>query len=110
VAVVLWVAGCVGASVWQVGRAIQGHTLSDLYSFEWPIFAVLGVVGWWSLLHVDDTTEIRPAEREVVEELHRTEAALARDIDRDDEDATLREYNDHLEQLADQPKKRLFGH
>jgi hypothetical protein len=31
---------------WQFHRAISGNTLSWAYTFEWPIFAVLGAVFW----------------------------------------------------------------
>jgi hypothetical protein len=31
---------------WQFHRAIGGNTLSWAYTFEWPIFAVLGGIFW----------------------------------------------------------------
>jgi hypothetical protein len=31
---------------WQFHRALSGNTLSWAYTFEWPIFAVLGAVFW----------------------------------------------------------------
>ena len=31
---------------WQLHRALSGNGLSWAYTFEWPIFAVLGVVFW----------------------------------------------------------------
>ncbi len=31
---------------WQFRRAIAGNTLSWAYTFEWPIFAIFGVVFW----------------------------------------------------------------
>jgi hypothetical protein len=31
---------------WQFHRAISGNALSWAYTFEWPIFAVLGAVFW----------------------------------------------------------------
>jgi hypothetical protein len=31
---------------WQFHRAISGNTLSWAYTFEWPIFAVLGAIFW----------------------------------------------------------------
>jgi hypothetical protein len=36
---------------WQVGRAVDGNTLSWAYAFEWPIFALYSFVIWWRLLH-----------------------------------------------------------
>jgi hypothetical protein len=31
---------------WQLHRALSGNSLSWAYTFEWPIFAVFGVVFW----------------------------------------------------------------
>lgn len=56
--------GCLLAGWWQVQRAIQGNTLSFLYAVEWPVFAVLAVVGWWQLIHEDPArVEARKVER-----------------------------------------------
>jgi hypothetical protein len=43
--------GCVAAGWWQATRALHGNGLSWFYSVEWPVFAILAVVGWWRLLH-----------------------------------------------------------
>jgi hypothetical protein len=67
--------GCLVAAWWQVHRAMQGNTLSYLYSVEWPAFAVVAGIGWWQMFH--DTPEdlaerkafrerVRAASREVV--------------------------------------------
>jgi len=45
------VPGCLLAGWWQVTRALGGNLLSYFYSVEWPIFAILGVVAWWQLVH-----------------------------------------------------------
>jgi hypothetical protein len=59
--------GCLIAGWWQVHRAMQGNTLSYLYSVEWPIFAILAVVGWWQLIHEDpadvDSRKVERARR-----------------------------------------------
>ncbi|HWE56842.1 MAG TPA: hypothetical protein VG435_15120 [Acidimicrobiales bacterium] len=52
---VLIAAGCSLAAWWQVTRAMQGNTLSYLYSVEWPAFAVVAGIGWWQMFH--DTPE-----------------------------------------------------
>lgn len=31
---------------WQLHRALGGNALSWAYTFEWPIFAIMGVVFW----------------------------------------------------------------
>lgn len=43
---VVAVAGMCWLGQWQFQRAIAGNTLSWAYTFEWPIFAVFGVVFW----------------------------------------------------------------
>ena len=45
------VPACLLAGWWQVHRALSGNLLSYLYSVEWPIFAVIAIVGWWQLVH-----------------------------------------------------------
>ena len=74
-AFLLIASGCLVAGWWQVNRAMQGNTLSYLYSIEWPAFAVVAGIGWWQMFH--DTPEdiakrkahqakMRQASREVV--------------------------------------------
>src|SRR6266571_3366402 len=43
---VVAVAGMIWLGDWQFQRAIAGNTLSWAYTFEWPIFAIFGVVFW----------------------------------------------------------------
>lgn len=43
---VVAVAGMMWLGDWQFRRAMAGNTLSWAYTFEWPIFAVFGVVFW----------------------------------------------------------------
>lgn len=96
---VAWVAGCVVAAYWQVGRAIQGNEFSYLYAIEWPVFAVAGIVGWWALVHTDaKSSEGRAVRRRAEAEL-RARAHVAR-RDRSVEDSELAAYNDHLAELA----------
>src|SRR5215469_15593444 len=40
------VAGMLALGDWQLHRALAGNGLSWAYTFEWPIFAVFGVVFW----------------------------------------------------------------
>ena len=41
------------AAAWlEWSRALSGHhDIAWVYSFEWPLFAVMGVYLWWKLLH-----------------------------------------------------------
>jgi hypothetical protein len=43
---VVAVAGMSWLGDWQFRRAMAGNTLSWAYTFEWPIFAIFGVVFW----------------------------------------------------------------
>ncbi len=43
---VLAVVGMCWLGDWQFRRAMAGNTLSWAYTFEWPIFAIFGVVFW----------------------------------------------------------------
>lgn len=61
-AVLVWVPGCGVAAWWQVTIAMSGNALGWLYAVEWPVFAVLGVLGWWQLVH-DDPAEVAERRR-----------------------------------------------
>ena len=63
VSVLLWIPMCLVAGWWQVTRALDGNGLSYLYSVEWPIFAIVGVLAWWSLVHTDPETVGARAQR-----------------------------------------------
>lgn len=56
VALLIWFPGCLVAMWWQVTVALGGNSLGWLYAIEWPVFAVLGVFGWWQLIHDDEET------------------------------------------------------
>jgi hypothetical protein len=43
---VMAVVGMCWLGDWQLRRALAGNTLSWAYTFEWPIFAIFGVVFW----------------------------------------------------------------
>ena len=111
-AVVVWFPGCLVAGWWQVNRAFDGNGLSYLYSVEWPIFAVVGVWGWWMLVHTDPETVGRRAQLRA-ESVQRSEAVPGQGTDAalgavpaqpprryEEEDAALAAYNDRLAKLA----------
>lgn len=110
VALVGWVIMCALAAWWQVGRAIQGNSLSFLYSIEWPLFAILGLLGWYALLNLEKVTEGQQRAREEYEQIMREQAREARQVAAEAEDPALKAYNDHLEELARRPKRNMFGH
>jgi hypothetical protein len=53
VALAIFVPGCVALTWWQASRALGGNSLSWVYTFEWPIFAVYATYMWWKLVHDD---------------------------------------------------------
>jgi hypothetical protein len=101
---------CATAAWWQVGRAIQGNSLSFMYAIEWPVFAILGVLGWYALLNMDKVTEYEEKTRREYEEKMRADAQAARRASLEAEDPELAAYNDHLAGLGTEPKKKLWGH
>lgn len=66
--------GCLIAGDWQVHRAMQGNTLSYLYSVEWPGFAVVAGIGWWQMFH--DTPEDIARRRAYHERMRRASAEV----------------------------------
>ena len=103
------VAGMGWLGDWQFHRAISGNTLSWAYTFEWPIFAVLGVIFWIKTVR----DELRPP----AEAGDRVDVALPAGTRRpgaaggDDasaeateDDAELAEYNAYLARLTSQAR------
>lgn len=109
-ALLCWLTMSAVAAWWQVGRAIQGNSLSFLYAIEWPVIGILGVLGWYALLNLEKVTAHQEQARREYEESMRAQARAARDAAAEQEDPTLAAYNDHLAELSTKPKKRLWGH
>jgi hypothetical protein len=108
-AVVLWVPGCLIAGWWQVNRAFDGNGLSYLYSVEWPVFALVGIWIWWSLVHTDPETVGARAQRRL--EQDRARAGLVAPLPerrRDEEDDELAAYNDRLARLAAEGRPKTW--
>jgi len=96
---VVWVPGCLVAMWWQVTVALAGDRLGYLYSVEWPLFAVFGVVVWWNLVHDDpEATGARALRRLRAAPDRPGLGALERRPE--EEDAALAAYNDYLAELA----------
>jgi hypothetical protein len=53
------VAGMIWLGLWQFQRALAGNSLSWAYTFEWPIFAIFGVVFWVKTIR-DELDPARP--------------------------------------------------
>ena len=97
------VPGCLLAGWWQVHRALSGNLLSYFYSLEWPIFAVLGVIAWWQLVHDQPGASDYETPREVRRSrLHRDDEVPSRALVWDEalESPELKAYNEYLRALA----------
>lgn len=44
------IAFCLAAGWFELTRALHGHTLAWVYTFEWPLFAVLFAWMWWQVV------------------------------------------------------------
>lgn len=53
-----------GTATWlEWTRAHAGHPVAWVYTFEWPLFALLGTYLWWRLLHADAPSSPTPTAR-----------------------------------------------
>ncbi|HEX9067073.1 MAG TPA: hypothetical protein VF843_18340 [Streptosporangiaceae bacterium] len=105
------VAGMLWLGDWQFRRAMAGNTLSWAYTFEWPIFAIFGVVFWIKTvrdeLHpaADGTTaapvDLPPGSYTGPD----GQAAGRKEAGQDEEpDQELAEYNAYLAKLSNEVK------
>jgi hypothetical protein len=115
------VAGMIWLGDWQFRRALSGNALSWAYTFEWPIFAIFGVVFWVKTIR----DELQPARQggDQAEEVAlpagtrlpgstgppgsagsgQAESGQASDLD-EPADQELAEYNAYLAKLSSQVK------
>jgi hypothetical protein len=106
------VPACLLAGWWQVHRALGGNLLSYFYSVEWPIFAILGIVAWWQLIHdVPTQAEYENPRRERRSFLHRDDEVPSPALawDRALETPELRGYNQYLHALAAGGARKTWG-
>ena len=66
--ILVWFPMCIVAGWWQATRALDGNSLSYVYSVEWPVLALVGVWVWWSLVHTDFSTVGARAQRQMTQE------------------------------------------
>ena len=107
VAALVFVPGCAFAAWWQIGRAADGNDLSYLYSVMWPVFGIMAIVFWWSLIHTDyDTVGLKGMRRQT--EHAGPAPPLQQDgppAVSDDDDPELAAYNARLADLASRGTK-----
>jgi hypothetical protein len=112
------VCGMLALGYWQYRRAMEGNALSWAYTFEWPIFAIFGVVFWAKTIRDEfnppDTDEV-PDRAEVAmagQDAASGGAAGSRLLaggaigaeEDEDDDPDLAAYNAYLARLHEQVK------
>jgi hypothetical protein len=114
------VAGMIWLGDWQLRRAMAGNALSWAYTFEWPIFAIFGVVFWIKTirdeLHPPVPDEARAAQVTLPAGSYQASAEPAHggsdrhgDVSEDEAasdepDRELAEYNAYLAKLGNEVK------
>jgi len=104
-AVLVVAPGCLAAFGWQLHRALAGNDLSWAYCFEWPIFSVLALVGWWQLIHDGGTAPADRSDRPLATEPLSPLVPHWRD---DPEDEELAAYNRWLGELASSGRRKTW--
>jgi hypothetical protein len=101
------VAGMIWLGDWQLRRALAGNGLSWAYTFEWPIFAIFGVVFWVKTVR-DELQPARqgggqPSEIALPAGAGQAESGQMPAAD-EPADQELAEYNAYLAKLSSQVK------
>jgi hypothetical protein len=110
---VLAVLGMLWLGNWQFQRAASGNALSWAYTFEWPIFAIFGLVFWAKTIRDEFKPPPDPGTADV--QLPRAVGVRAgdgassggqagHDDAEDADDPELAAYNAYLAQLNEQVK------
>jgi hypothetical protein len=115
-ALLVFVPGCIVATIWQVDVARSGNDIGWAYAVMWPLFAVYSVVLWWHLVHDDPETVGARGLRRVWIASGRAADAEQRKALRDEairraeeEDPELAAYNAYLADLAREDAERGHG-
>ncbi|MHB1445216.1 MAG: hypothetical protein ACYCZV_06105 [Acidimicrobiales bacterium] len=106
-AVLVVAPGCLIAFWWQLHRALGGNDLSWAYCFEWPIFSVLAVVGWWQLIHDGGVTPVARSGPSAAPTREPVSPLVPQWRD-DPEDQELAAYNRWLGELASSGRRKTW--
>lgn len=110
---VVAVIGMLWLGDWQFRRAESGNALSWAYTFEWPIFAIFGVVFWAKTIRDEFKPPAEAGDADDVEIPVGSGASAAarlgargRDAEEadDQDDPELKAYNAYLARLNEQVK------
>jgi hypothetical protein len=115
---VLAVIGMLWLGDWQFRRALGGNALSWAYTFEWPVFAVFGVV-FWAKTILDEAKPKTDADELAVSAaaaadggepgLPGTAGRRAAGDDEPEADPDLDQYNAYLDRLSRQDQDEAAG-
>jgi hypothetical protein len=101
------IAGMLALGYWQFRRAEEGNALSWAYTFEWPVFAIFGVVFWAKTIRDEfsppDTDEV-PDWAEYAVGAAASESRGRELVLWEPEDPDLAAYNAYLARLNGQVK------
>ncbi|MCL4423762.1 MAG: hypothetical protein M1115_11530 [Actinobacteria bacterium] len=84
-----------------------GNVFGYLYSVEWPVFAVLGTIAWWQLIH-DDPETIRARRLQLIPHHDRIQPEDAEGSDKSG-DWDCEPSFDGMAPASDEPQVQL-GH
>jgi hypothetical protein len=114
---VLAVVGMLWLGDWQFHRALGGNALSWAYTFEWPVFAVFGVV-FWAKTILDEAKPKADADSPALSaaagddgelSLPGTAGRRAAGGDEPEDDPDLDQYNAYLDRLSRQDQDEAAG-
>jgi hypothetical protein len=88
--------GCLAAGWFELTRALGGREIAWIYTFEWPLYAVVGTYMWWQIWHREPAA--RSARDSAVGRRHGRR--IARPVsDRLDDDPGLAAWQQYLANL-----------
>ena len=99
---------CLRLGGWQLGKAhLTAAALNWGYAFQWPLFAVCFLIGWWRMLllesrRLDDLEREGPPAETVEEPAPAPRPTVPAVNEEDEDDRRLAAYNRMLAALAAQ--------
>jgi DNA-binding transcriptional regulator of glucitol operon len=104
---IVLICGMLALGYWQYRRAMAGNALSWAYTFEWPLFAIFGVVFWAKTIRDEfnppDTDEA-PDRADLAVGPPAGDARGKEVVVREPDDPDLAAYNAYLARLHEQVK------
>ena len=104
--VIVAAAGCLALGWWQWTRfESNSGTFQNLgYAVQWPMFAAFCVYAYRKFIHLEETPPQPAADSGELTEIPAGLLPERPSVPREAQDATMREYNAYLAQLADRDR------